>query len=56
MSRREERQARDARAEHERWLAEAAQISDEEFAARVRAWDAENPEVIAQMTPKQLGH
>lgn len=56
MGAREDRQSQEARAEHERWLAQAAEVSDEEFLARLRAWDAANPQVIAQMTPEQRGY
>lgn len=48
--------AQDPRTEHEQWLARAAQISDEEFLARIKAWDARHPEIAARLTPEQRGY
>ena len=48
-----EREARDAR------LAAAPRMNAAElaeFRARVRAWDAENPEIAARLTPEQRGY
>lgn len=52
----DQRTGQDWQAEHEAWAAQAAQISDEEFLARVKTWDAKNPEIVARLTPEQRGY
>ncbi len=47
------------RAERDARLAAAPRMSDAElgeFRARVRAWDAANPEVVAGWTPERRGY
>jgi len=47
------------RAERDARLATARRMTNDElaeFTARVRAWDAENPEIAAQLTREQRGY
>lgn len=47
------------RAERDARLAVAPRMSDAElaeFRARVQAWDARNPEIVAKLTPEQRGY
>ena len=59
MGAREDRLTPAQCAERDRRLAAAPRMSDaelEEFRARVQAWDAQNPDVLAQIPPDKRGY
>lgn len=59
MSTREDRLTPQQRAERDARLAAAPRMSDAElaeFRSRVQAWDAQNPDIAARLTPEQRGY